>query len=381
MAMPFPAAVAKNAEEGLGPPKFHFTSTTSPAMINVKRKRISLSLEDIFPEGVPKGKELRKLRRAFSGDFSKTKPWYKETDSSFGANASAKSDGLSAAPFVDADLINDATSYINEAGDALANALVNIEFADTSHESKGFTITTSGNLAQYNINMNGHKKGHNNKGSAQVNIHQLNNTVTGLDSLVADGFSTMSLSDDMTGDSASQTFPYAMSSNSGSGVKDSISYKIEVKGYLPGGIKVFDKTFKGSPVLTSPYANMDAITGSTVNYDSTTFEAASGEYQFQDLVVSPTLADSWDEYWDDVFGDVSNWWNNKIGKGSNPFTAIQKNVAKQLSSTDDYLINQIENVVTSQLNSNSVKPPVDTAFEALYTVGWDQSTYPLSGWI
>ena len=98
------------------------------------------------------------------------------------------------------------------------------------------------------------------------------------------------------------------------------------------------------------------------------------------MVVSPTLADSWDEYWDDVFGDVSNWWNKHISKSTNPFTAIEKKVSKQLSSTDDYLINQIENVVTSQLNSNSVKPPIDAAFEALYGVGWDQSIYPMSGW-
>ena len=356
-----------------------FLSDTKSVMINVKRSRKPLRLKDIFPEGVPKGRELKRLRRAFSSGFSRTKPWYKESESSLCASASAESDGLSGAPFVSTDLINGATSLINQAGDALANALVNIQFADTSHESKGFTIKTSGNLAQYEIDINGHKKGSNSIGEAQVNIHKLNNTVTGLDQLVADGFNTMSLSDNITGDSASQTFPYAVSSSSGSGVKDSIDYKIEVKAYV-GGIKMYDETFKGSPVLSSPYANMDAITGSTINYDSTTTKASSGKYQFEDLVVSPTMADSWEEYWDDVFGGVSNWWDKKINKSSNPFTAIEKNVAKQLSSTDDYLIHQIESVVTSQLNSGSVKPPVDAAFEALYTVGWDQSTYPMSGW-
>ena len=377
--LPFSAAVV-NMHQGAKASNLHFMSNTKSAMINVKDSRKSLRLKDIFPEGVPKGRELKSLRRAFSSGFSRTKPWHKESESPLGASASAESDGLSGAPFVDTDLINGATSYINEAGDALANALVNIEFADTSHKSKGFTITTSGNLAQYEIDMNGSKKGKSSKGSAQVNIHNLNNTVTGLDQLVADGFNTMSLSDDITGDSTSQTFPYTVSSNSGSGVKDSINYKIEVKAYLPGNIKIYDQTFKGSPVLSSPYADMDAIIGSSIDYDSTTSKASSEKYQFYDLVVSPTLADSWDEYWDDVFGSVSNWWNKKIGKSTNPFTAIEKSVAKQLSSTDDYLINQIESVVTSQLNSNSVKPPVDAAFEALYTVGWNQSTYPLSGW-
>ena len=349
-------------------------------MTNLKRSRKALKLKDIFPEGVPRGKELKNLRKAFSGGFSRTKRWYKESESQLGESSSTDPEGLSAAPFVDTDTINSATSYINKAGDQLASALDNIEFADTSHKSKGFTITTSGNLSQYEIDMSGKKKGKSSLGSATVKIHYLNNTVTGLDQLVADGFSSMSLSDDITGDSATQTFPYAVTSNSGSGVKDSISYKIEVKAYDPFGDKVYDKTFKGSPVLSSPYANMDAITGSIVNYDSSTTKASSGKYQFEDLVVSPTLADSWDEYWDDVFGDVSNWWNKHISKSTNPFTAIEKKVSKQLSSTDDYLIHQIENVVTSQLNSNSVKPPIDAAFEALYSVGWDQSTYPMSGW-
>ena len=353
-------------------------------MINVKRSRKSLRLKDIFPEGVPRGKELKKLRKAFSGGFGRTKSWYKDNERQLGASSSRDSEDLedlSAAPFVDTNSINAATSYINQAGDALANALVNIQFADTSHESKGFTITTSGNLSQYEIDMSGKKSGSSSAGSATVKIHYLNNTVTGLDQLVADGFSSMSLSEDITGDSETQAYPYAVTSSSGSGVKDAISYKIEVKAYDPiFGYKVFDKTFKGSPVLSSPYANMDAITGSTISYDSTTTKASSGKYQFEDLVVSPTLADSWDEYWDDVFGDVSNWWNKHISKSTNPFTAIEKKVSKQLSSTDDYLINQIENVVTSQLNSNSVKPPIDAAFEALYSVGWDQSTYPMSGW-
>ena len=361
-------------------PIIHFILDTKSVMINVKNSRKSLRLKDVFPEGVPRGRELKRLRRAFSSGFSRTKPWYKESERPLGASTSAEPDDLSGAPFVNTDLINGATSLINEAGDALANALVNIEFADTSHESKGFTITTSGNLAQYEIDINGHDKGSSSLGSATVNIHKLNNTVTGLDQLIADGFNTMSLSDDITGDSASQTFPYAVSSNSGSGVKDSIDYKIEVKAYLPGNIKVYDETFKGSPVLSSPYADMDGIVGSTIDYDSTTSKASSEKYQFDDLVVNPTMADSWDEYWDDVFGSVSNWWDKKIGKSTNPFTAIEKSVEKQLSSTDDYLINQIESVVTGQLNSNSVKPPVDAAFEALYNVGWDQSTYPMSGW-
>ena len=86
-------------------------------------------------------------------------------------------------------------------------------------------------------------------GSATVKIHYLNNTVTGLDQVVAYGFSSMSLSADIIGDSATQTFQYAVTSNSGSGVKDSISYKIEVKAYDPFGDKVYGKIFKGSPVL------------------------------------------------------------------------------------------------------------------------------------
>ena len=216
-------------------------------------------------------------------------------------------------------------------------------------------------------------------GKAQVAIQKLENTVTGLDQLVADGFTTISLSDAITGDSASQTFPYAVSSSSGSGVKDSISYKFRVKGYV-GGINVLNQTFKGSTVLQSPYANMDAVIGNKINYDSTTFTAKSKKYKFNDLVVSPTLEDSWGEYWDSVFGSVSNWWDKKIGKNTNPFRSIDKNVQKQLNSTDDFLVNQIEDVVSSQLNSSSVKPPIDTAFEALYTKGWDQSTYPMSGW-
>ena len=347
-----------------------FLSDTKSVMINVKRSRKPLRLKDIFPEGVPKGRELKRLRRAFSSGFSRTKPWYKESESSLGASASAESDGLSGAPFVSTDLINGATSLINQAGDALANALVNIQFADTSHESKCFTIKTSGNLAQYEIDINGHKKGSNSIGEAQVNIHKLNNIVTGLDQLVADGFNTMSLSDNITGDSASQTFPYAVSSSSGSGVKDSIDYKIEVKAYVMG-IKVYDETFKGSPVLSSPYANMDAITGSTINYDSTTTKASSGKYQFEDLVVSFMAIHG--KSTGMMFLEALAIGGKKIKK-NNPFTAIEKNVAKQLSSTDDYLIHQIESVVTSQLNSGSVKPPVDAAFEALYTVGWDKST-------
>ena len=117
-------------------------------MIDVKNNDKSLRLKDIFPEGIPKAKELNELRQAFSKGFNRTKPWYPQSENSLGTNVTKTSDVLSDAAFVDTDLINGATKYINAAGDALANALVGIEFSDVSHKSKGFTITTSGSLAE-----------------------------------------------------------------------------------------------------------------------------------------------------------------------------------------------------------------------------------------
>tara|TARA_B100002052_G_scaffold198817_1_gene181438 strand:- start:2393 stop:3508 length:1116 start_codon:yes stop_codon:yes gene_type:complete len=349
-------------------------------VINVKRSSQSLKLADIFPEGDPKGKKLKELRKAFSNGFSRTKSWFPANNNQLGSESGEQTDS-SLAPFVSTNLINSATPLINAAGDALANALANIEFGDVSKTNKGFTISSSGSLAEFKINMSGKKKGSSSFGKAQVAIQKLKNTVTGLDKLVADGFNTISLSDDITGDTESQTFPYSVSSDSGSGVKDSIDYKIRVKAWEPIlGIKVFDKTFKGSPTLTSPYADMDAVIENTIQYDSSTLKATSKKYKFDDLLVSPTLEDSWGKYWDSVFGDVSNWWDKNIGKSTNPFRTIDKNVQKQLNSTDDFLIKQIEDVVSSQLNSGSVKPAIDTTFEALYSVGWDQSTYPMTGW-
>ena len=92
-------------------------------MTNLKRSRKALKLKDIFPEGVPRGKELKNLKRAFSGGFSRTKRWYKENESQLGESSSTDPEGLSAAPFVDTDTIKSATSYINKVGDQLASAL------------------------------------------------------------------------------------------------------------------------------------------------------------------------------------------------------------------------------------------------------------------
>ena len=98
------------------------------------------------------------------------------------------------------------------------------------------------------------------------------------------------------------------------------------------------------------------------------------------LAVQPSMAQTWGQYWDYVFGDVSKWWDNKIGKSSNPFTYIDEAVEKQLASGEDLLTNQVESIITDQLNSSSIKPFVDTAFQPLYGIAWDKQTYPLSGW-
>ena len=343
--------------------------------INLGASEKPLQISDIFKHGKPNREERKELKRAF-------KSLHQKGDNSQQLLSDSRLDE-STEPFVSPSTLASSTEYINAAGNALGTAISGIQFTPVTKDTGDFTVSTYGNLNTFHVDINGKKEGKSSLGSAVVNIEKLNNAISGLDALVKDGLSSLTPKDEITGNSQQQTIPYTAYSNSGAAVYDETGFKIEVKAYLPEvfGVKtkVFDVTFSGDFTLSSPYASMDATIDSLINYDSSAKQANLGAYTMSDLSLTPSLSSAWDQYWNYAFGDVSNWWDQKIGKSSNPFTYIQNAVDAQIASGENLLTNQAEKTINAQLNSPSVKPAIDSSFQALYGVAWDRQTYPLSG--
>ena len=331
-----------------------------------------IKISELFPNGNPSRDERKQLKQSFKSLFKKNNK----------ANELSSNNRLdeSTAPFVSVDTLGKATDLLNVAGNALGQAISGIQFKPVT-AGKDFKVTTYGDLTDFHIDINGKKEGKSSLGKAVVNIEKLNNAVSGLDALVKDGFSSLTPRDEITGNNQQQTVSYDTYTKSGSSVNDDTDFKIEVKAYEPIlGAKVFDVTFKGDFRLSSPYATANSKIDSIIDYNSATSQASLGNYSMSALAVQPSMAQTWGQYWDYVFGDVSKWWDDKISKKSNPFTYIDEAVEKQLTSGEDLLTNQVESIITDQLNSSSIKPLVDTAFQPLYGFAWDKQTYPLSGW-
>ena len=367
--------------------------------IEIGETQVPLEISDIFENGEPNRYERKMLRRVFQSfnslNINSDDPQQVTANSEVEESAEpfvsarmfAKSINSqveeSAEPFVSASTLAKSTEYINNSGDALGAAVSNIQFAPVT-KGGDFKFSTYGNLAEYHVDINGKIEGKSSMGKAVLNIERLNNKISGLDALVKDSFSSLTPIDPITGSSQQQSVPYSVKSDSGYQILDETDFYIKVKAYWPEGFPAYGALFssievKGGFGISSPYGAMEAGMDSIINYDSDNKQADLGDYNVRDVVIKPSMADAWDRYWQPVFGNVSDWWDNKISKKNNPFTYIYDAVSDQLISGENLLTNQVESVVNGQLNSSSIKPYIDSPFEALYGAAWDRQTYPLSG--
>ena len=346
--------------------------------IEIGEAMTPLKISDIFENGKPNSAERKGLRRVFRSFNSLNK----RSDNRQQATANMQAEE-SAEAFVSLSTLTKSTEYINTAGDALGAAISNIQFTPVT-KGEDFKFSTYGSLAEYHVDINGKLEGKNSMGKAVINIERLNNKISGLDAIVKDSFSSLTPIDPITGSSQQQSVPYSVKSDSGYRILDETDIYIKAKAYWPEGYPAFGTLaasieVKGGFGISNPYGAMDAGMDSIINYDSDKKQADLGDYTVRDVVIKPSMADAWDMYWQPVFGAVSDWWDDKISKKNNPFKYIYNAVLDQLLSGEDLLTNQVESVVNGQLNSSSVKPYIDTPFEALYGAAWDRETYPLRG--
>ena len=295
-------------------------------------------------------------------------------------------------PFASPDRLNQGGDLINKVSDGLTEALDSISFPKETYSiGKKFDVTTSGSLGSFEFDFGGDTgtKYCNDITGVKIHIHEFTNNVTGIDAVVNDAFKNLSVSDTVYGDNQEEIFRYPVSSNSGSKIALSTVLDFTVSYYIAGcnsKQKQWDQRFKTSFTLNPPDGVYDKLSGyidSIVDYNSTNKTANLGDYSLGGLTFSPTLETAFDEFWDKAFGDASKWWDKNLSFFPNPFVEAEKAANKQLETADDYLQHQVEVVVNQQLNSGSVKPYLDTAFEGLYSYAWDQQTYPLplpDGW-
>jgi len=173
-----------------------------------------------------------------------------------------------------------------------------------------------------------------------------------------------------------------------------VDFKVEMRAYILNedidSLKVKGSfSVGGDGDIPAPYEKLTASVVSQMNYGVEEQGMRSMDnYQVLITDMEPGIEAIWDIYWDNMFQELSDEYEHLINKVDqkwddyNPFNYLDKAVKDILAEGDDYIQSLVSHFATEQLNSDGIKPVLDDAFEAMYTVAAmdPHNAFPYNGW-
>ena len=293
-------------------------------------------------------------------------------------------------PFLSIDKLDDATKLINLFSQVIGKEVSSIDLGDgtydspTKHDTQ-FTIDYGGTINDYEIDINGSTSWNQTSSSwagtygdkGSIDYDPIDVTITGLGSIVEDGFSTVTPESIDTSSDSTQTLSLSMSGSGDVDANYDFGIAVDIKLCTVSCWTAFSQNVSDSGTISADPADVTTDLDVVINYDDSTDSVSLGDYSLTDLTFTPNLETTWESLYDDIFGSISDWWNSTIGSSTNPFDMLNSAVKTQVESGDDYLDSEVETVLSNVLNESSVKPYLDASIAPLLAYSWNYDDYPV----
>ena len=301
-------------------------------------------------------------------------------------------------PFLDIEKLSKGTDLVNDFSEAIGGYISALDIGDGGKvfekNNAYLGLTWGGSIADLNLSItedSGIKiKEDDYGGSSALGTGvkgQLywpgNMNMQGLDTLVEDGFDTVTPTSLDEISETNQTLNLALYGEGKVNAPFDFDFKIEdLRTEVLGVGKTWNEDIATSDELVGDPEQVRTNLKVPIEYDPVTGLVGIGKYEFIDFDFAPNLSMAWDVIYDEALKPVADWWDDAFSVFSafetvpNPIKELNENVENQMNSGDNAASEWLGGFISDQLNSESVKPFVHASFKALLVYSWNQDDYP-----
>lgn len=300
-----------------------------------------------------------------------------------------------AAPFLDIELLSQATDLINDFSKFIGGKIADLNIGDGEQVfSKNIAGGTAylglewgGSIADLKLSLS---EGSGAKFTVRDNLgngasgqlyYPGNIEIKGLGPIVQDGFDTVT-PDSLNADSeSSQVLNLTLDADGVTTAPFNLDFNVDKLEVDILGLEVasYSQAFPIANELKGDPEKVSTSLKVPIQYDFESGLVTIDKYEFTDFDFNPNLSMLWDVLYDEALKPVADWWDGvfkPFGGAPNPIKKLNENIEKQFDSGQNIAKTEVSKIITDALNDASVKPYVDISFLPLLKYSWNEDKYP-----